>query len=149
MACLLLLLGFVGLDHVRSGYHDCIASQPLPSSRATEMATEPGRWDINPQRRADYPLEIQIEDSEGNKLNLTGWQILAQIWDPNRTQKIGDFTVTPINLVDGHVLLKIPYTVTAVLPFDSRYDVMLISPSGLREYYLEGLVQASEGYTSP
>lgn len=113
------------------------------------MAIQPARYDITPQRRADYPLEVHFEDPDGNRIDLRGWQILAEIWNPDRTQKIGNFTVTPINLELGEVLLKIPYAVTAVLPFDSRYDVMLINPSGLREYYMEGLVQASEGYTSP
>jgi len=113
------------------------------------MAIAPGRYDIAPQRRADYPLELWFEDSEGNEVDLTGWQIVAQIWDPNRTQKLGDFVILSSDLPNGKVILNIPFAVTATLPYDSRYDVMLINPSGLREYYLEGLCQASEGYAAP
>jgi hypothetical protein len=113
------------------------------------MAISPGRHDIAPQRRADYPLELWFEDSDGNEINLTGWQIIAQIWNPNRTQKLGDFVISSFSAVNGRVLLNIPFTTTSALPYDSRYDVMLIDPSGIREYYLEGLSQASEGYTSP
>lgn len=113
------------------------------------MAVEPGRHDIVVQRRADYPLELWFEDSEGNAVDLTGWQIIAQVWDPNRTEKLGDFVIVLSDLPNGVVVLNIPFSVTATLPYDSRYDVMLINPDGIREYYLEGLCQASEGYTSP
>lgn len=114
-----------------------------------KVAISPARYDIAPQRRADYPFEVEFEDPSGNPINLTGYQILAQLWTPDRTQKIGDFTVTILDAVNGRIKLNIPYSVTALLPYDSRYDVMLINPSGLREYYVEGLVQASEGYTTP
>lgn len=113
------------------------------------MAISPARYDIVVQRRADYEFEVEFEDSNGSPINLTGWQIIAQVWNPGRTQKIGDFVVTVVNAVLGRVKFRIPFSVTILLPFESHYDVMLINPSLLREYYLEGLVQASEGYTSP
>jgi hypothetical protein len=47
------------------------------------------------------------------------------------------------------VKLTLPYTVTATLPDECRYDVMLIDSNGLREYYLEGIVRPSQGYTAP
>jgi hypothetical protein len=114
-----------------------------------KMAISPATYDITVQRRADYPLDIEFEDSSGNAMNLTGWQVLAQVWNPNRTQKIGDFSVTIVSAVNGVVQLKLPFSVTAVLPYESRYDVMLVNPSGIREYYLQGVIQASEGYTAP
>lgn len=114
-----------------------------------KVAASPARYDITPQRRADYQFDAEFEDSSGNPINLTGFQVLAQIWTPDRTQKIGDFIVTILSIVNGKIRLKIPYSVTTALPYDARYDVMLIDPSGLREYYLEGLVQPSEGYTAP
>lgn len=75
--------------------------------------------------------------------------MLAQVWTTDRSSKIGDFTVTVTNAVNGQVNLKLPYTVTVNLPAEARYDVMLVAPSGLREYYLEGIVRPSEGYTAP
>jgi hypothetical protein len=113
------------------------------------MAIAPGRLDIAPQRRADYPFELWFEDSEGNPVDLTNWQIIAQIWNPNRTQKLGDFVTLSSDPENGVVSLNIPFTTTSTLPYDARYDVMLINPDGIREYYLEGLSQASEGYTAP
>lgn len=113
------------------------------------MATTPITLNIRPQRRADYPIDVTFRDSDGEPLDLAGWQVLAQVWNKERTSKVGDFTVTVTDAAAGKVTLKLPYTVTTVLPAEARYDVMLISPSGLREYYIEGIVRPSEGYTSP
>lgn len=113
------------------------------------MATTPVTLNIRPQRRADYPIDVTFKDQDGDAINLTGWQVVAQVWDKLRTQKIGDFLVTVTDAAAGKVNLKLPYAVTTNLPVEARYDVMLINPSGLREYYIEGIVRPSEGYSAP
>jgi hypothetical protein len=113
------------------------------------MAITPASYNIRPQRRADFPLDVTFKDGSGAALNLTGWTVLAQVWDTKRTAKIGDFTVSVTSAANGQVKLTLPYAVTVVLPGEARYDVMLVAPSGLREYYLEGVVRPSEGYTTP
>jgi hypothetical protein len=48
------------------------------------------------------------------------------------------------------VSLRLPHTVTVnMTAAEYYYDVMLINPSGLREYYLEGIARPSEGYSAP
>jgi hypothetical protein len=113
------------------------------------MAITPASYNIRPQRRADFPLQVQFKDSGGNGINITGWTVLAQVWDKTRTTKYGDFTVTVTSAATGAVKLTLPYSVTATLPDECRYDVMLINTAGLREYYLEGIVRPSQGYTAP
>jgi hypothetical protein len=113
------------------------------------MAITPASYNIRPQRRADYPLQVQFKDSDGDGINITGWTVLAQVWDKTRTTKYGDFTVTVTSASTGAVTLTLPYTVTTVLPDEARYDVMLINTSGLREYYLEGIVRPSPGFSAP
>ena len=113
------------------------------------MAITPASYNIRPQRRADYPLQVQFKDSAGSGINITGWTVLAQVWSKDRTTKYGDFTVAVTNAATGAVTLTLPYTVTATLPDECRYDVMLIDSNGLREYYLEGICRPSEGYTAP
>jgi hypothetical protein len=110
---------------------------------------KPAVHNIRPQRRADYTLGIVLKDNDGVVINLTGAQVLAQVWDKKRTQKYGDFTVTVSAPTTGAVELLLPYTVTTTLPAEARYDVMVLRPGGLREYYLEGIVRPSEGYTAP
>jgi NAD dependent epimerase/dehydratase family enzyme len=115
------------------------------------MAITPASLLIRPQRRADYPLAVTFKDSAGAAINLTGWTVVAQMWDKARTSKVGDFTVTVTSAVNGQVELKLPYTVTVNMSASEYYyDVMLINPSGtLREYYLEGIARPSEGYSAP
>ena len=113
------------------------------------MAVAPAIYNIRPQRRADYPLTLKFRDAAGVVMNLTGWTVLASVWQTDRSAKIGDFTVTVATPTNGEVALTLPYTVTAVLPSEARWDVMLVAPSGLREYYVEGIVRPSEGYTVP
>jgi len=113
------------------------------------MATTPAQYNIRPQRRADYPLTLRFKDPDGVAINLTGWTVLAQVWKTDRSEKLGDFTVTTASLATGEVPIQLSYTVTATLPDECRWDVMLVAPSGLREYYVEGIVRPSEGYTVP
>ena len=95
-------------------------------------------------------MVLRFKDADGVAINLTGWNVYAQVWDQVRTTKVGDFTVTVTDAAGGEVAIKLPYTVTAVMSAaEYYYDVMLVNPSGLREYYLEGIVRPSEGYSTP
>jgi hypothetical protein len=112
------------------------------------MAVSPGTYNISLQRRADYVVALQFKDSTGTPINLTGWQVYCQVWNRNRTTKFADFAVTYTNRVNGQVSIALTYVQTTTLPEECYYDVLLENPSGLREYYLEGAVYVSEGYTA-
>lgn len=110
---------------------------------------QPGVYNISLQRRADYSVQFGFQGSDKQPLNLTGWTVAAQVWNQARTTKYGDFIVTYQNRAQGLVQLKLDHSTTADLPNESVYDVLLTNPSGEREYYVEGTIKASEGYTSP
>jgi len=112
------------------------------------MAISPGIYNISLQRRADYSITLQFKDSTGAAINLTGWTVAAQVWNQDRTTKYADFTVTYTNLVTGTVAIALTDEQTALFPNEAYYDVLLTNPSGLKEYYLEGIVYVSEGYTA-
>jgi hypothetical protein len=110
----------------------------------------PGTYNIRPQRRADYQLYLTFKDNEGETIDLGDFEILAQVWDKCRTTKYGDFFVDTTDEAEGSVVLTLEYTTTEVLPAEAYYDVMLINnATGIRQYYLEGIVRPSEGYTEP
>jgi hypothetical protein len=113
------------------------------------MSVQPGQHNISVQRRADYDLSLQFKDSTGAGINLTGWTAYAQVWDVGRTTKYADFAVTYVNRSTGTVKIALTDTQTAAFPDEAYYDVLLENPSALREYYLEGIVYVSEGYTAP
>ena len=112
------------------------------------MAISPGTYNISLQRRADYSITLQFKDSTDAAINLTGWTVAAQVWNQDRTTKYADFTVTYTNLVTGTIAIALTDEQTALFPNEAYYDVLLTNPSGLKEYYLEGIIYVSEGYTA-
>lgn len=112
------------------------------------MAISPGTYNISLQRRADYSITLQFKDSTGTAINLTGWTVEAQAWNQGRTTKYADFVVTYTNRATGTIAIALTDTDTATFPNEAYYDVLLTNPSGLKEYYLEGIIYVSEGYTA-
>ncbi len=112
------------------------------------MAVQPGEYNFTLQRRADYSVTLQFKDSTSSAINLTGWTIEAQAWDKARSNKYADFAVTYTNRATGTIAISLTDTQTATFPDEVNYDVLLTNPSGLKEYYLEGIIFVSQGYTA-
>ena len=112
------------------------------------MAITPGTYNISLQRRADYSVQLQFKDSAGTPINLTGWTVAAQAWNETRTTKYSDFLTTYTNRATGTVTLSLTDEQTTTFPDQAYYDVLLTNPSGLKEYYVEGAIFISEGYTA-
>jgi len=112
------------------------------------MAISPGQYNFSLQRRADHSITLQFNDSANAAINLTGWTVAAQVWNQDRSTKYADFTVTYTNRVTGTIAIALTDEQTAALPNEAYYDVLLTNPSGLKEYYLEGIIYVSEGYTA-
>ena len=113
------------------------------------MAVIPGKKNFTVQRRADFPLRLTFKDSTGSAINLTGFTVAAQVYDDPRTTKYADFIVTYTNRTGGIVDISLSDTDTAnFTPDILKYDVLLTDGSGNKEYYLEGTLFISEGYTA-
>ena len=113
------------------------------------MSVQPGQHNITVQRRADFDLQLQFNDSTSTAINLTGWTAYAQVWNEDRSTKYADFAVTYTDRPAGQISIALTDTQTATFPNEAFYDVLLEDSSGLRNYYLEGIVYVSEGYTAP
>ena len=112
------------------------------------MAISPGQYNFSLQRRADHSITLQFNDSANAAINLTGWTVAAQAWNQDRSTKYADFTVTYTDRAAGTIAIALTDEQTATLPNEVYYDVLLTNPSGLKEYYLEGIIYVSEGYTA-
>ena len=112
------------------------------------MAVAPGTYNISLQRRADYYVTLQFKDAAGTAIDLTGWTVAAQAWDKTRTTKYADFAVDYTDRAAGTVKISLTDEQTALLPNEAYYDVLLTDTTGLKEYYLEGILYVSEGYTA-
>lgn len=112
------------------------------------MAISPGTYSTTLQRRADFVLDLQFKDGASIPINLTGWTAIAQAWNKERTTKYADFAVAYTNRASGSISISLTDDQTATFPDEVFYDVMLVNPSSLREYYLEGILYVSEGYSA-
>ena len=113
------------------------------------MAISPGTYNMIVQRRADHSVQLVFKDGNNAAINLTGFTIAAQVWDEPRSNKYADFAVTYTNRTTGPVDIALTDTQTGTFtPEVLKYDVALTNPTGLKEYYLEGTIFVSEGYTA-
>ena len=114
------------------------------------MAIEPGIYNFTLQRRSDHTIPLVFKDSNNTAINLTGFTVAAQVWEETRTTKYADFAVTYTNRAAGSVSITLTDAQTTTFTPDIlKYDVLLIDAGGSKEYYLEGTIFVSEGYTSP
>ena len=112
------------------------------------MAVAPGTYNISLQRRADYYVTLQFKDAADTAIDLTGWTVAAQAWDKTRTTKHADFAVDYTDRAAGTVKISLTDEQTALLPNEAYYDVLLTDTANVKEYYLEGILYVSEGYTA-
>ena len=113
------------------------------------MSVQPGTYNITLQRRADYSLLLQFKDSDDDAIDLTGYTAYAQVWNEGRTTKYADFAIAYTDRSNGQMTISLTDTQTTDFIDELRYDVLLEDGSENREYYLEGVIFVSQGYTAP
>ena len=113
------------------------------------MAIIPGKKNFTIQRRADFPIKLTFKDSTGSAINLSGYTVAAQVYDESRSTKYADWTVAYTDRTNGIIDISLTDTQTATFtPSILFYDVLLTEPGGSKNYYLEGKLFISEGYTA-
>ena len=113
------------------------------------MAIIPAVKDFVVQRNADFPIRLTIKDSTGTAINLTGFTGAAQVYNKDKSTKFADWTVAYTDRVNGIIDISLSDTDTAnFTPSILFYDVLLTEPGGSKNYYLEGKLFISEGYTA-
>ena len=113
------------------------------------MAIQPATYNMTIQRRSDHKIQIIFKDSTNTAINLTGYTVEAQVWEETRSIKYADWTIAYTDRSAGTVDISLTDTQTATfLPDNLKYDVLQTNPTGEKEYYLEGNIKMSEGYTA-
>ena len=111
------------------------------------MAVKPGIFNFTVQRSADHVLDLVFKDGNDTAIDLTGWTVTAQVWNEARSTKYADFAVTYTDRSNGSVKIALSDEDTVNFIDELYYDVLLTDPNGLKEYYLEGIICVSQGYT--
>ncbi len=113
------------------------------------MAIIPGKKNFTVQRRADFPIKLTFKDSTGSAISLNGYTVEAQVYDESRSTKYADWEITYTDRGNGIIDMNLTDTATATFTPDILfYDVLLTEPGGNKNYYLEGKLFVSEGYTA-
>ena len=113
------------------------------------MAIQPGKYNFTVQRRSDHTIPLLFKDGNNNAINLTGFTVVAQVWEETRTTKYADFSVTYTDRTAGSVSITLTdVQTTTFTPEVLKYDVLIVDGSGNKEYYLEGTIFVSEGYST-
>ena len=113
------------------------------------MAIQPGTYNFTLQRRSYHSIPLLFKYGNDAAIDLTGYTVEAQVWEETRTTKYADFSVSYTDRVAGSVSITLTDTQTATFTPDIlKYDVLLIDAGGSKEYYLEGTIFVSEGYTT-
>lgn len=85
----------------------------------------------------------------GQPLNATGYQLVAQVWDRRRTQKLAEFTPTWIDQANGLFELLMQWPATTSVVKDGEWDLLVIEPGGDRYFWLEGRAILDPNYSAP
>ena len=113
------------------------------------MAIAPGTYDMTIQRRSDHSVNFELKDSNSDAVNLTGYTLTSQVWDESRTSKAADATITVTNTTGGLFTWKVSDAQTSGFSSNEyKYDILLTNGSGDKEYWVEGTIYMSEGYTA-
>ena len=113
------------------------------------MAIIPGKKNFTVERRADFPIKLTFKDSTGSAISLNGYTVEAQVYDESRSTKYADWAITYTDRGNGIIDMNLADTDTANFTPDILfYDVLLTEPGGNKNYYLEGKLFISEGYTA-
>ena len=97
----------------------------------------------------DFEATFTVRNEDSSSLNLTGYTVAAQVYDESRSTKYADWAITYTDRANGIIDMNLADTDTAnFTPSILFYDVLLTEPSGSKNYYLEGKLFVSEGYTA-
>ena len=106
-----------------------------------------GEYDIRLYRRQDWIQKINYTDSNGTAINLSGYSIISQVWNKERTKKYVDITSSISNFQTGEITMSLTDTQTTNLPDLSYYDLRVTY--GTTSYYvISGTITALEGYSA-
>ena len=109
---------------------------------------KPARYDITIPQRATFRKRLRLK-ADGQPLNATGYQLVAQVWDRRRLTKYADLTVVWIDQATGLFELVQQYPGTTAVVKDGLWDLLVIEPGGDRYFWLEGNAYLDQGMSAP
>jgi hypothetical protein len=108
---------------------------------------DPGRYDITIHQGATFELNLQLKDSAGSPVDMTGYTVAAKLYNQLGTELISAFSFAWTVQASGSFVLSIPSVTTAVIVQNGQYDILVTEPTGKKYYLLEGTAFLNPGLT--
>jgi hypothetical protein len=100
------------------------------------------------EQYATFSTTVNVEDSQGNAINLSGYSAASQIRKSYYSTSANNFTATVTGIANGEITLSMTAANTANLtPGRALYDLVITSPEGVKTRVVEGIVTVLPGVT--
>lgn len=97
---------------------------------------------------SDFSTTINIDDSQGDAINLSGYSFSSQMRKSYYSSSYHDFTIEITNAGSGEITLSMPSTETSnVSPGRYVYDLTMTDTSNTTTRVVEGIVVVLPGVT--
>lgn len=104
--------------------------------------------ELNIEQYATFSTTVNVEDTQGAALNLSGYSAASQIRKSYYSSSANNFTATVTGTANGEITLSMTAANTANLtPGRYLYDLVITAPSGVKTRVVEGIVNVLAGVT--
>ncbi len=100
------------------------------------------------EQYADFSTTVNVEDSNGDAINLFGYTAASQIRKSYYSSTANNFTASVTGTANGEVTISMTAANTAnISPGRYLYDLVITSPVGVKTRVVEGIVTILPGVT--
>jgi hypothetical protein len=107
-----------------------------------------GFVELTLEQGANFNTVLDLKDSSGGILNLSGYSVLAQMRKSYYSNTSTSFTMTISDAAAGQITMAMSAANTAsVTPGRYVYDILLTSGSGIKTRIIEGIITVMPSVT--
>lgn len=100
------------------------------------------------EQYADFSTTVNVEDSNGDAINLSGYTAASQIRKSYYSSTADSFIATVTGTANGEVTITMTSANSANMsPGRYLYDLVITSPAGVKTRVVEGIVTVLPGVT--
>lgn len=104
--------------------------------------------ELNIEQYASFSTTINVEDVQGDAINLTGYTAASQIRKSYYSTTANNLTATITGTANGEITLSMTSANTANLtPGRYLYDLVITAPDTTKTRVVEGIVNVLPGVT--
>ena len=104
--------------------------------------------ELNIEQYATFSTTVNVEDTQGSALNLSGYSAASQIRKSYYSSSANSFSAIITGTANGEITLSMTAANTANLsPGRYLYDLVITAPSGVKTRVVEGIVNVLAGVT--